>query len=407
MRKRGLVKSWLAGTGAALLSLGSASPAAAVNLNLTPSLAVHGVYDSNLFSRSADELSDYYLRVVPALNLSLQLPATTIDLNGSFEVERYARHEELNTANAVVNVGLNASKPIQVSPRFTVAPTVRYLETKDTFRNTQLTASPIAGLPPSDTLVIGRIRSREMAASLQMTYLLSANVDFGLGGAYDRRDFIDKRPDLVDSDVSSANTAISYRITPRFASGPFVTASRTRYRDGRRSEIYGGGVSLTYLPGPQYTVTAHAGVDYLKDTAPGGGILDKSWVPAADITGRYVRGDFTGSLGLSYTPAGGGWSGITTKRGSVIATAGSRFTDRWDWSLSTIYQTNVSASGIESGDYSTFEFDAGTGYLVARWARLKVSGTIFRQWSRPPFGIDISRETVFAGIDLFTTFPLL
>lgn len=404
--KRRPTRILIAATGGALVFFGASSPASGANIKATPTLALQGVYDSNLFSTAENEVSDYYFKAVPALKLSLELPGTTLDLNGSFEIDRYAKHDELDSENATVNLGLSASKPIQASPRLSVVPTVRYLDTKDTYRRTQLTQAPVAGLPPSDTLVVGRIRTRDTAASLSLGYLLSPDLDFAVGGAYAKREFLEQDPAFIDSDVSSATASLSHRLSPRFHLGPSLSASRTRYEDGDRTETYGGAAAFTYLAGPQFTLAGRVGADYFRDMGPGKVVIDEKWLPSAAVTGTYVRGDFTGTLGLFYGVAGGGGGGVTTKRGSAIATAASRFTARWDWSLSAVYQTNVSASGLEGADYSTFEFDAGTGYLAAPWARVRISGTFFRQWASPPFGDDVSRETVFAGIDLFTTYTL-
>src|SRR3990170_1346443 len=193
-----------------VLSICAVSPAMSANLIVTPQILLEERWDSNIQNTSKDEISDFVSRASPRLMLTLETYQIKLNLTGGVDFERYAKHSEFNE-KASMYFDLNTSGPLQLSPRFSVLPSVRFVETNDPVRRNVLTQAPIPGLPPSETIVTARTKSREYSGSLQLTYLLTPKVDLRLGVGGSKRVFLDNNAEGVDSDSVSGNAAISYR----------------------------------------------------------------------------------------------------------------------------------------------------------------------------------------------------
>ncbi len=96
---------------AALVALAGGWPAVALaqtRYSFTPSVAIGGLYDDNVFETPTQPRSDWLVRVSPALAGSLRSPK--LDLSGfvSVDMERYARYKQLDSLQARKSAGLNA-----------------------------------------------------------------------------------------------------------------------------------------------------------------------------------------------------------------------------------------------------------------------------------------------------------
>ncbi len=380
-----------------ILSVASADGA---NLNAVPSVTLDGCWSSNVLNASQNEVSDYFLRATPALRLSLQTQSATVSLSGGFEGEWYAEHDELNGTTATKDIYLTSTDPIRVSPRFTVRPGARFVETRDAIRRNELSAAPIPGLPPSETLVTARTPVREYSGAVQFGYAMTPNVELGFGGGGLRREYPDRPPGLFGSRVFTGNVSLSYRLTPRFSTGIFGNTSYDSF-DGRpNSRSYSSGLMAGYAVSERLTTEARAGATLLRESTGVGNERRDEWSPYGLLSATYRNQDFRATLTGSYEMAGGGSLGVTAKRENVTLSFGDRFTPRWGWDLSGSIQSNRSTDPAVTTDFVTGEGSGAIRYEAARWASLHLSGHLFRQRSRGLTGDDISVRSVLLGVSL-------
>jgi hypothetical protein len=388
----------------AILSVAVASPAISANLIATPKISLEERWDSNIQNASADEISDFVSRATPRLTFTIETYRAQLNLTGGFDYERYSKHTELNE-RAAAFYDLSTTRPLQFSQRFSLQPSVRFAETNDPVRRNVLTQTPIPGLPPSETIVTARTKTREYSGSLQFSYLLTPNVVLELGGGGTKRSFLDNDAGTVDSDTVSGNTSISYRFTPRFSSGIYFSASRNTFENDTDSRTYNLGLSMNYLLSEHFTFDARAGANHLKETTTTG--EDTVTSPSGQISLTYDWREFKAVLLGSYELAGGGSFGVTTRRGNILLTLSDRFAPRWWWDLSGSYQINRSPDTPRTEDVSTWHGNAGLRYQAAEWASFRLAGALVRQRARNSIeAADLDRNSIALVLDLSKDYKL-
>lgn len=382
----------------AILSIAVVSPAMSANLIATPGISIGETWDSNIFGTSDNTTSDFITRAVPGLSLSLETFETTIVLNGSLEYSRYASHSEFN-GRRTTTAGLSTGKPLQFSPRLSLQPTVRFVETLDSFRRNELLASPVPGLPPSEVILTVPTKSRDFSGSLQMKYLLTPTVDLGLGAGGTKRTFLDNDAGTIDSNTVTGNASISYRFTPRFSSGIAVGTSYNKFENDTDSSSYGAGITVRYILSEHYTFDARAGIDYLRESKSSG--KERTTSPSGQASLTYDWKEFKASLLGSYGLTGGGSFGVTTHRGNIQAALAYQFAQRWWCDLGVSYQINRSLDTPRTEDLETWSGNAGLRYQAAKWAFFRLAGNVYQQRARNSVeGADLDRSSVMLGIEL-------
>lgn len=388
-----------------MLSFSAGFPAMAANLLVTPGFSLDERWDSNIHNASANEISDYVTRVSPRLKFTLETLSADLSVTGGFDYERYAKHAELNEG-ATMFYGLESARPLRITPRFSLHPSARFVETNDPVQRNVLTESPIPGLPPSETVVTGRAKSREVAGSLHLGYLVTPNVDFSIGGGGTKRTYLDNLSAGVDSDTVSGNALIRYHFTPRFSAGIHGGADRNTFGDNTESRTYDLGLSVNYRLTEDFSVSASAGANHAKETRA---TVEKTATsPSGQLSLLYKSRDFKTVLRGSYGLAGGGSFGVTTRRGAIYLSLGDQFAKGWWWNLSGSYQINRSLDTPRTEDISTWHGDASLRYQAAKWASIRLAGSLERQRARNSVeGADLDRNSVVLGFDLHTAYKLL
>lgn len=402
-RNRSLTYSVLA---VAMLIFIHVSPAISANLNVTPSLSLSEYWDSNILVTRGNEESDYISRANAGLVFSLGAFHTTTNIGGNIELNRYAKHHELNnTSNAITrnfNISVDQSKPLLITPNFSITPAVRYVETHDLVRRNQLTQSPVEGLPPSETFVTSRIGVREYGGSIALHYLFTPRIAFDVGGAGYRRIFLEGPPELVDSKIFVVHTALSYAITHRLSSGIFFDVSDDRFDNGNITKTYTPGWYGLYRLTENHNVSLGVGATNTKYYTLNGSSTNMGWSPYGNLTLSYAWKTFAASLFGSYQIAGGGSFGSAEKRSNIVLALSDRFTERWSWTLSGSYQRN-SSFGNPAAPFDHIDTALGAGqlsYAVTDWASLQLSGNTFRQWVPGISDSDLRRESVLLGVSI-------
>ncbi len=100
---------------AALAAIGillPASRAAAAKIDITPSISLDQVYDSNVFNTDGNEKGDFIFRVTPAVTFSLKMPETTLNLRTSLTSDTYYKYTELNSTNSAITLALDSQPPL-------------------------------------------------------------------------------------------------------------------------------------------------------------------------------------------------------------------------------------------------------------------------------------------------------
>lgn len=386
------------------------SHAIAAGLRLEPTVSLEERWDSNVFSTSDNEKSDFVFRARPVLAALITAFETTTKISGGFEFERYADHTELNDDTAAIDFGLSTVEPLRFTPRFSIRPSASVVETRDTARRNVLITTTEGGpeIFPVETVVTERTRSRDYGASLTAHYQVTPRTDLSVGGAWHRRKFLGESTglDVENSRSVSGDGTVSYQVTRRFSSGLFFNAGRHTFQNSPTARTYGGGLTGSYVLTEHYTVTARAGVSYLEEDADASGDEDTETAPSGSLAVDYAWQTFQATLTGTYDQAGGGSFGGATRRGSIRLSATKQFAERWRGEFSAYYQNNRSSGDPETVDIDTVQGSAGIRYAAAKWASLRLGGDLLRQRSSGPEGDDIDRESVVLSIDLTTSYLL-
>lgn len=382
-----------------------AARAAAAKLDVTPSISLDQTYDSNVFNTNGNEREDFILRATPALTFSLKMPETTLNLRSSVTSDTYYKYTERNSNSSAVSLGIDAT-PIRVTPRFSVAPSGHFVQARDSFRRNQLVPSEDPLLPASIASETATRKSRDFGGALRVSYLVTPNTDFSVGGGFTKRQFLDNVAGNVDSRVVTGDTTLTYKFTPLFSSGFFFNTAHNTFDNGRDSRTFAGGLTGTYQFSPALTMTARTGASRAKETDAAGLPDRTNTSPSGSLSLTYAQKEFRAALTGSIDQSGGGSFGLTTRRQTVGLSFTDRFAPEWTADLSGNFQENRSLDAAVSQDLTSATGTAGVGYHPATWATLHLSGTAFRQWSNGAVGTDLTRYSAFLGLTLGTTYNI-
>ncbi|RJP20365.1 MAG: hypothetical protein C4529_09590 [Deltaproteobacteria bacterium] len=376
------------------------APVSAARLDVTPSISLDQLYDSNVFNTDRNEKEDFILRTTPMVTFSVRMPETTLSMHSSLTVDSYYKYTERNNKSSSVSLGIDAT-PIQVSPRFSFLPSGHYVQSSDSFQRTQLVPSGDPLITPSIASETATRKSRDYGAALRMSYMLTPTIDFSIGGGFSKRQFLDNTAGDFDSRVVSGETAVTYKFTPLFSSGFFLNTAHNTFENGRDSRTVAGGVTGTYLISPVLSLTARAGASRAKETRPVAGIPDRTTTsPSGSLSAIYKGENIKASLGGSIAQTGGGSFGLTTRRQSVGFSLTDRLAREWTVDLAGTIQENRSLDAAVSEDIITATGTAGVRYQLLSWTTIRFSGTAFRQWSNASIGTDLKRYSAFLGITI-------
>jgi hypothetical protein len=371
-------------------------PAKAANIRWSPSIALEGAWDSNIFNTNTDETSDYVFRARPRLGVYWNDYQTTIRIDGGIQAEWYSDNSELDNWADTKDVTFSVTDPMQITPRFSLRPFFRFVESKDPAQRNALTQAPAPGVPPSEAIVATRQTQRTYQGLLRMGYQLTPRTDLSLGGGILASDYSGDPAITGDQNYMTVTSDVSflYKLTPRLSSGLFYLFGYNSFEQDPDFNTHTGGLEGRYRLTELYTLTVRGGATYLDYPSVSN---SAEWFPFGTFDVTYRRQYLLVSLVSSYYLVGGS-SGLPTKRGNVGLVMSNRITEKWSWNLSGYYQTNVTNDDPPTRDVNTFQGAGGVEYLVVDWASVNFAGAIVRQSSSGVQVDDVDRESVFLGI---------
>jgi len=376
----------------------------AANIRFSPSIALEGSWDSNIYNTNSNEISDYIFRVRPRLGMYWNAYQTNIRIDGGILGEWYADNSEEDNLGDTKDIIFSVTDPMQFTPRFSLRPFFRFVESRDTVQRNELTQSPTPGIPPAEAIISARETQRLYQGSLRMRYQLTPRTDLLLGGDISALNY-DGDPAITgnqNTKTITGDASVLYKLTPRLSSGFFYVFGNNSFEQDPEFDTHTGGVVGRYRLTELYTLTVRGGATYLD----GPNIrYDDGWYPYGGIDVSYQRQYFSVSLQGSYELVGGS-SGLATKRGNVRIVISDRITEKWSWDLSGAYQTNVTIDDPSTVDTDTFLGAAGIAYQVVEWASVRLAGNIVRQSSSGLEVEDVDRESVLLGVSLRKPYSL-
>lgn len=394
---------------AALAAIGilfPASRAAAAKIDITPSISLDQVYDSNVFNTNGNEKEDFLLRVTPAVTFSFKMPETTLNLRTSLTSDTYYKHTELDSTNSAFTLALDSQPPIALSPRFSIAPSAHFVQARNSYLRTQLVPTGDPLVPVSIASESATQRSRDYGAALRANYLLTENTEFSVGGGFSKLQFLDNTTANVGSRVINGDTSLSYKFTPLFSSGVFFSTSYNTFENGTDSRVFAGGLTGAYRFSPAFTVDARAGASHVKQTFATGAPETSRTSPYGALSLVYSDNNVRAALSGTIEQAGGGNLGVTTRRETVSLSVSDQFATRWWADLTGTYQVNRSLEPNASGHLTSAIGTAGVRHKPLQWMEVHLSGSGLRQSGDGALGSDLTRYSAFFGVTLGKTYNI-
>lgn len=333
---------------------------------VTPSIAVEGQYNDNIFFDRTNELADDLFIITPGIALTGRTERLDSDLRLAFPIYRYADLDELNA----VDQAYSGSLRYRWSPRTVTSLQAGYIRDSQPDRDVLVTG-----------LVLGTsIRSR-ISAGFSGEYFVSELTTAALSYAYSDEKF--KDPGYTDSDSQTLDLVLTRNMEKIFANTQGrLTFGGSRYKltpstfdypqtNVKNSEVMVGAVRrLTDL----YSISADIGVRYtrrefdlprLEAVAPGlfrivtGKVKDENTGGVGRAALSYRDESLTASLSAYQDLAtSGGYAGLV-QRTAFGFDVGKRFTYKLWGHFAAGYYLNTS----KGRELSVREIDEETWYI--------------------------------------------
>ncbi len=326
----------LPAAGLLLLSLAAAPDSRADTVTyLSPSIAVGGVYNDNVFLSSTDRQADEILRISPALEAGYGSESLNIAAYYTFDAERYRHNTGLDGNTVRRNAALNLD--YLITPRLTFSVDGNYTSTE----------TP-SELDPLVSLGLGRVHATYSTVAPSLGYAFD-ELNYGrIGYAHD----VETIATAPQTDSDSGTLGFEHRFSPR-DNGDFNFAD-TRYDFGPEDKVDSQVATLgwTHLMTPTSSFALAAGprrtegVDSLDYSAGLNFILDS--------------GTFSADYAHSQTALIGEFRPADTR--SLIAKLDYDYSDAMEFYVAP----SLSSDTIGTAKATLYRLDASFNYRLTR-----------------------------------------
>jgi len=374
---------------------------------LTPSLAVRGEYNDNIFFSTRNDESDFLGVITPGLQFTDKTERLDARISGALPIYTYADYDELNS----IDQKLNGNLSYLLTTRLSTSLNAGYIKDSQPDREIAETG-----------LVLGSVIRRRYSAGLAGQYAVSDIASLGLTYAYLNDDYDSK----AYTDIQSQNVSLTFaqnlsRIFANTTGKVSLGYNRFDFSDSN-VDNYTLMVGAEYNVTELYTLSADVGGRYtrsnfqvleLQPVAPGLFLIGKNEETQDNIgvVGRaalsYHGEQTTGSVSFFRDIATSGGREGTVQRTALVFDVGKRFTYELWGHLSAGYYLNTS----DRSQYALQDIDEET-WRVNPWAQYNFSHDLSLKASYSYIRVnyktndtDANRNVVFLG--LVYRYPLL
>jgi hypothetical protein len=377
--------------------------AAAVNMDVIPSVRLEGGWDSNTFNSSTNEVSSFGTRLTPALALRFTSPDNVaLEISGNYEIVRYNDSEAKEADFNTWFFRIESTGGWALTPNLSMLPSVYYLNTTNSSRRSQLVPSGDPVLPPVTITNYGDTNTENFGGALNFNYLATPNVTIGVSGNYSEQRFTDSTTGsgLTDSTTIGGNTSVSYLFSPRTSLGILVAGNHTTYQTNPDSNTLSGGILFGYQFSPTFRIDGVFGMSYIRQNEAPGIPEQQTSSPSGLFNVSYTSETFTANVYGSAVYSGGSGYGEATRQWTAGLAFSDQFARDWSWNLSGTYQISKSVFVTDAVNLTTITGTAVLSYKPWLWASLDLTGYIDRQTSDGQSGGDLSNYVATLGFTI-------
>jgi hypothetical protein len=377
--------------------------AAAVNMDVIPSVRLEEGWNSNVFNTSTKEVSSFGTRLTPTLALSFTSPDNvTLQISGNYEMIRYYDSEAKQADSNTWFFRIDSTGGWALTPTLSMLPSVYYLNTTNSSRRSNLVPSGDPVLPPVTITNYGNTDTEDFGGALNLNYLATPNLTIGVNGNYSEQRFSDSTPGtgLTNSTTIGGNASVSYLFSPRTSLGLLVAGNHQTYENAPDANTLSGGILFGYQFSPALRLDGAFGMSYIRQNESPGIPEQRTSSPSGLINFNYASESFTAHVFGSAVYSGGSGFGAATRQWTAGLAFSDQFTREWSWNLTGTYQVSKSVFVTDAIDLTTIYGTAGLSYKPWEWASLDLTGNLNRQTSDGQFGGDLNTYWATLGFTI-------
>jgi hypothetical protein len=375
------------------LPLGSPAPAPGQEgarrapITVTPSIAITGEFNDNVFQDNRNRRSDFILGITPGISIAIENPIYTLVGSYSFTSEIYADNTELNDAFARQSLRLDGS--YRVSPRLTLSLSEAFTMSND------------SNLVVTENVSTGRTTSISNTLSPALAYQIDPRTQLRLRGSWTAVRYDSST--AFDSDTYAADVFVDYAFTPRLTGSAGYQVAYFAIEGDTDATTHTPRLGVSYRFTPALTGSLSAGPTIL---VPESGDTEVFPAITAALQQRFSWGSATVQYDQAIGTAGG--LGGPTEDQSLGATVQ---VDRLVRGLVVQFvprYTRTRGTGNDSIDVDTVSLTLQARYEITRWMAAIAGYTFYLQRSGntavvTPAGTvttanDVDQNRVFVGL---------
>ena len=395
---------------AAFLLLPFRAGAVDVNMDVRPSVLLAQGWDSNIFNRSTDEVSDFFFRASPGLSFLFRTSDNAvINLSGNIEKTWYFNYPEAELDRFTYIVRLTANGETRLTSKLFMTPSGYHFDTVNSTRRTELQPAADPVTPPGTIASFANIRTEEFGGGLVLRYVFTPNLFIRVRGNYGEIRFHGDNiaaAELSDSQSNSWQAELSGLVTSKTSMGVYVSGDHQRFEDAPSANTLTGGGSFGYQITPSLHVNARLGVTSVRRDGAQGAPGDEQTGPSGGLFATYLSGTTTVTAYGTVNYVGAtGFSG-STRQEAIGINLSNQLDPHWSGRLGGSYQVSRSVFESYALDLTTTYETALVRYQPREWCWLDLTGTYLQQWSDGEIGSPVERYTVLLGANFALTYPI-